>query len=124
MFALRSVAIVVLCGALATGAVAGGGPQPPPPPPPPLLQITEFTAVTDGGMLYTFEGRVTGGNGTAITIMFGEAPSMVGKSCTVQEDGTFTFTIQLMADDYGPVSAQAVDRSGDKSDYDFVYVLR
>ena len=139
MFVLRSAAIVLMLVTIVAGTVAaggglqppgggmpppgGGGMPPPPPPPPPPLVITEFIAVSTFGTVYSFDGKVTGGDGSAITINFGDAPTMKGKSCKVQEDGSFTFTIELTLADYGPVSGQAVNASGQMSALDFVFVL-
>jgi hypothetical protein len=138
MFVLRSAAMVLMFVAVVAGPVAGGGgtlpppagggmtppPPPPPPPPPQPLEITNFTAVSTFGMIYTFSGQVSGGDGSVTTINFGDSPTMQGLSCEVQEDGSFSLTVQLTAADYGPVSAQAVDESGQMSDEDYVYILR
>jgi hypothetical protein len=132
MFVLRSAALVFICGALVTlavGTVVGGGtapapaPPPPPPPAPAPLDITSFKAVSSYGMIYTFSGTVTGGDGSVTNIYFGDSPTMTGRWCEVQEDGSFSLTIELTTADYGPVSAQAINQTGEMSEIDYVYVL-
>jgi hypothetical protein len=128
MSVFRSAALVFICAALAltkTGAFAGGvaPPPPPPPPPPPALEITDFMAVNNFSNIWIFTGKVTGGDGSPVTINFGDAPSMVGKSTPVNADGTFSYTTRLTKDDYGEVTAQAVDTSGEMSGVDFLYIF-
>jgi len=117
------------CGTFAGGTLrAGGGGTPIPRgdgggAPPTTLTITQFDWSSGFGNIFTFEGKVTGGDGSPITIYFGNLPSLVGKSVTVGSDGSFLFTIQLTSDDYGLASAQAVNNNGSKSNVAYSYVF-
>jgi hypothetical protein len=137
----RWAGLVVICVALggaASGTLAGGltppagpGTGPPTGPstvpniaPPPFsdLVITQFTASSMFGTIWTFAGQVTGGNGSAVTINFGNLPTLVGKTTPVGNDGSFIFTIELTEDDYGLATAQAVN-TGQQSNVAEAYIF-
>lgn len=108
-FALSGAASETFAGGLArpgngAGAVA-----------PPGLSIVAFDASGGIDNIYTFEGKVTGGDGSPITINFGNLPSLIGKTVTVASDGSFLFTIELTSEDFGLASAQAVNAGGQTS---------
>jgi hypothetical protein len=133
------VVVGALLGVAASGAVAWergsdndgglgapGGPGNPGTPPgggPPALQITKFGWTNTFANVYTFAGTVIGGDGSAITINFGELDSLVGKTTAVNADGTFSFTIELTPDDYGLATAQAVNASAQQSNVAETYVF-
>jgi hypothetical protein len=75
--------------------------------------IAGFTA-THGTNGWTFTGTVNDESPAGLTITFGGIPDMVGKTTTIQSNGTFSFTIDL-GTDYGTVTAQTADWWGLRS---------
>jgi hypothetical protein len=117
--------IVLICFALggAASETLAGGDLASPPPAPPALSIVQFGSSNEYGNVYTFDGTVTGGNGSPITINFGNLASLVGKTTNVGSDGTFTVTIELTYGDYGLASAQAVNTGGQQSNVAYTPVF-
>jgi hypothetical protein len=136
----RWAGFVVICitlGGAASGTLAGGlnppgGPGPGPSTAPSTgpnnglpvsdLVITQFTASSGFGNIWTFAGQVTGGNGSAVTINFGNLPTLIGLTTPVGNDGSFIFTIEMTEDDYGLATAQAVN-TGQQSNVAEAYIF-
>jgi hypothetical protein len=83
--------------------------------------ITNFQA-SQGPNGWTFTGRVTDQTPAGLTITFGGLTELINQTTTVQSDGTFSFTIQLAAWDYGTATAKTTDWWGLDSDTVSVYV--
>jgi hypothetical protein len=94
---------VGLAPAQAGGFQTGGGTLPAPP------VITSFTAVAEGGNLWTFSGQVLDSGLTEVVVQFGNLPSLQGRSTLVDEDGFFSITIALAQGEAGIAIAQATD---------------
>jgi hypothetical protein len=93
------------------GEVTAPPPVPPPPLPGPVLaapKIDTFTAAEIGHGWYTFSGHVTSANPAGLVITFNGVPCLVGRTTTVEADGTFSMTIQVATNgsDIGTISAQ------------------
>ena len=73
-------------------------------------QITAFEVIEDGGGFWTFVGVVEDENPGALIIEFGGV--LQGHTVQVNEDGTFSYTVELLQFEKGAVTAQTTDECG------------
>lgn len=72
--------------------------------------ISNFTASEGASNIWTFTGTVTDEHAAGLTVSFMSAiPALMGKTATVQADGTFSLTVQLNAIDAGMVMVSCMD---------------
>lgn len=88
--------------------------------------IVDFYASEGKDGWWTFTGRVDAGNSGGLIVSFGGLNSLRGRSVEVNEDGTFSITIQLQRTpicEEGLVTAQAIDLDDQASNVaeDYVY---
>lgn len=72
-------------------------------------QIVNFAAGNPIGNYWTFSGSVTDESAPGMTINFGGLAGLVGRTTTVQADGTFSFTILLPEGVEGTATAITTD---------------
>jgi len=77
--------------------------------------INNFTAICQGGGLWTFTGKVSGAPMQGEVIHFDGLNALVGKTCDVNPDGTFTLSTYISNGQGGVAIADAVDWWGDTS---------
>lgn len=78
--------------------------------------ILDFTCVPEIGNMWTFSGRVADEHAAGMTVSFGGLPSLLGKTATVNADGTFSFTIELQPGEEGTATAWTCDWWGQLSE--------
>ncbi len=82
--------------------------------------ISNFTAVAGSGGLYTFQGQITAGYSSNMTVKLWGISTLNGSqgytTVTVGSDGWFRYTVQLTSQDHGTVCAEAINWDGLTSD--------
>ena len=80
--------------------------------------ITDFSGSEGPGHLWTFSGRVVDEAPAGLTVVFTSSmPSLQQASCTVQADGSFSFSVLLCdPNDHGTVEASVTDWWGARSE--------
>ncbi len=84
--------------------------------------IGNFTAVSQGGGMWLFEGSVSGAPTQGEAVNFGGITPLQGQSTGVNADGTFEFYAMVPSGQGGWASAEAVDWWGDTSETAVEYV--
>jgi hypothetical protein len=77
--------------------------------------ICNFTAMHLYGNVWSFSGTVADESPAGLTVTFGGLPSLVGKTATVNANGTFSLTVELLAGEEGTATAQTCDWWGQAS---------
>jgi hypothetical protein len=78
--------------------------------------ISNFSAAGGAANCWTFFGSVSGPGLTGLEVQLGGLPSLNGETAVVKSDGTFSITIQLLAQgDSGTAWAQITDSWGQTS---------
>jgi large repetitive protein len=78
--------------------------------------ILNFRADLISGTTWVFTGSVSDESAPGLTVHFGGLPSLEGKSITVGDDGTFSFTVALAPGEEGMATALCTDWFGLQSD--------
>jgi hypothetical protein len=71
--------------------------------------IVDFGAIEEARDVWTFRGRVTGGNVAGLTVQLGGLPSLRGRTAVVGPDGWFYLTVRLQPGEDGMATAQTTD---------------
>ncbi len=84
--------------------------------------IQNFSGTSGANNIWTFTGNVVDESAPGLTITFGGIGALVGRTTTVQSNGTFFFTIQLPEGASGAASALTTDWWGQNSQTEFYFV--
>lgn len=84
--------------------------------------IANFLATEGANNQWTFTGTVTDESAAGLSIIFGGLASLIGQSTTVQQNGTFSLTIQLQVGEQGQASVKTTDWWGLESEQVFAVV--
>ncbi len=82
--------------------------------PPP--SISDFSGSAGVGGYWTFSGKVNAWFPGGMTVTLSGLPSLNNVTVTTDEDGYFSFTVQLNANDTGTATARVTDAWGQTSD--------
>jgi hypothetical protein len=84
--------------------------------------IENFQAAQQPDGTWIFTGTVIDECPSGLTVQLGGIPALMGKTVTVRDDGTFSFTATLMMGEAGTATAMCTDWFGLQSNTDYALV--